>query len=104
MGVGMSRREVTCFTCDVCGKDFEVRQEDADLCRYTVPVTFARDGFGLPYTHVRQETIDLCNDCAGRLAVLRATPSTEMRYDPESFEVRPFPTGQYTFKFGGDEE
>ena len=100
----MSRRELICVTCDVCGKDLEVQPDDADHCRYTVPVTFARSGFGLSYTYVRQETIDLCNSCAGRLAVIHATPITEMRYDPELFKMRPFPTGQYTFRFGGDEE
>ena len=100
----MSRMEIIRVTCDVCGKDSDVEQGGADLCRYTVPVTFRTNGFGLPYTHVRQETIDLCNSCAGRLAVIQATPITEMRYDPEVFKERPFPTGQYTFKFGDDEE
>lgn len=101
----MGRREIIRVTCDVCGKDFDVRREEADLCRYTVPVTFRSDELlGLTYVHVRQETIDLCNACAGKLAIISATPITEMRYDPMAFQKRPFPTWQYTFKFSGDEE
>lgn len=92
----MSRSEIIRITCDVCGKDFDVLQGEADLCRYTVPVTFRSDELlGLTYVHVRQETIDLCNACAGKLAIISATPITM---------ERPFPTGQYTFKFSGDEE
>jgi len=99
----MGRREIIRVTCDVCGKTLDVRPDEVELTRYTVPVLVSNAGLN-DCKYMRQMVVDLCTACAGRLAVLKATPITEMRYDPESFEERPFPTGRYIFEFGGDKE
>lgn len=101
----MSRRDVVRVTCDVCGRNLDVRPDEVDLTRYTVPVKVETDEMlGTRFVHMKQVTIDLCNACAGKLAIIGATPITEMRYDPTAFEKRPFPTGRYTYRFCDDGE
>lgn len=99
----MSRKDVVRVTCDVCGKSLDVRPEEADLTRYTVPVTVETDEMlGMRFVHMKQVTIDLCNACASKVAVIKATPVTRMGFDPEAFRERPFPTGEYTYEFGDE--
>lgn len=94
----MSRQEVIRVTCDVCGNKLDVRPDEAEWAHYTIPV--------LVVSHTKrllQRELDLCNACAGKLAIIEATPITTIRYDPVAYEDRPHPTGRYTYRFREDE-
>jgi len=99
----MGRKDFIRVTCDVCGKTLDVRPDEVELTRYTVPVLVSNADLN-DCKYMRQMVVDLCTACAGRLAVLKATPVTEMKYDPVAFEERPFLTGRYALEIGGGEE
>ena len=92
----MSRVKVERVTCDVCGVISHLKPGDIGVMSYRIPVSLVGEDTG----SMGCATIDLCNDCASKLALIEVRPN--MEYDPTAYKEYEPQIGKYIYTFKED--
>lgn len=91
------QRDQVMVRCDVCGKQFTVRKEDALSWRFNLPMYTALD-VTPDITSIETCQVDLCLDCLKKVILLKRIDKTREEWAGHD-GTRPVRTGVKTYEF-----